>query len=533
MVDCSRPSPRTTIQSLVIQSLVFSIILCGGLPDSELSNDRGFPMNITKSSNESHLGHDNSRPLASNRSGSYVYLILTLACSVSCFGCSSRLQYEIEMEITDDGFKRAVTIAEGNTDFASEDKDPGNSERFQIAAKRLESIYGESTQYGKKWTFTKHFRDTTPQDLGGDGILQRSRSPLGVTYFYQESLSGGFQMRKEREESQEFLETFFNWVGGWLHEEIEENPQEEIRDALLSLSTHIDTTIRNDARDLLETWLVFRNSGQFASNLPNFAQHDIESIWLRFLVQFLVDRKYVELPEVPYLVVYRQHSENEQWLESMLLRRLSTLMEQPTDALVYEVIRKKIQSGSFFGYVGRTKEYAEAVLKTREADDSFKEPAEWLNEQFFAITLGPFLANTDRLNLAFRTHKEPYDTNGDWDHETQTVRWIERSLDSDQSDPRYLPRILWASWSVPDEEFQEKLFGRVKFDNSTLLLLNQELDLLDSDKRKLMEDCLLTCCLLPVDDRREFLRNFKETNGTILLTLSQLQSVLKMIKTRK
>ena len=61
----------------------------------------------------------------------------------------------------------------------------------------------------------------------------------------------------------------------------------------------------------------------------------------------------------------------------------------------------------------------------------------------------------------------PYSSNGDW-NESGVLQWRERLAKSDERKVS-LPNSLYAMWSNPNVDFQEKHFGRVVLDDEDLL----------------------------------------------------------------
>lgn len=330
-----------------------------------------------------------------------------------------------------------------------------NTELNEEDLPRLTEIYGHGpateeveTADGKtqiKYTYEGGFQKVTPDDIGGSGFLLHCDSGMGSSSLYSEQFRGRDDLADILRRQEDAFNRFFDLVALWFETEFGEAPD------YAALSKIIDEELRQDIWNLslyISTFGIVGVAGGRGQEGMN--DRLFEQIANR-AVHFLIARGY---------------------FEASSLQTLSALLTQPgnEEKRVFEIFARALMNK-----MGLPKEdpllpslatIRDDLDKYGDSLDEFAELGELAVDAFPSdFTLGNDGGEFLRVDL--HLPQAPYSSNGDW-NESGVLQWRERLAKSDERKVS-LPNSLYAMWSNPNVDFQEKHFGRVVLDDEDLL----------------------------------------------------------------
>ncbi|MCO6459634.1 MAG: hypothetical protein J5I93_30330 [Pirellulaceae bacterium] len=362
-------------------------------------------------------------------------------------GCT-RARYVVEITPDGAGFQRRLTAWK-----ESAGNPPKIEELPPQEVQRISEQYAGQSSFildGKR-TFAGPFQGATPQDVGGAGQLRQFESPLGSSWIYLERFRGSDDVETQLSRRREAADRLADLLSGWLVSELREQPEAE------AVRRFVEGDLRRDLRNLgVYAWThraVTARDGAF----------ELEFAWRAG--QYLAERDYLSAADLPGL--HRAMSQNDprraaELLQRIVVRKIGIPADQPVPRSL-EFLRDPERVGeSISKYLRATEEFQQrqAAWQRKQAEDpesagNAPDPMELVGEPlgslFFNLSLG-----SDQLDVRLKLPAEPFDTNGQWQGETGTVNWSRSLVDQDT-----LPVLVYAAWSVPDQDVQMGHFGRV------------------------------------------------------------------------
>lgn len=379
-------------------------------------------------------------------------LILTLLCGILFIGCSTQ-HYEITMTPKGDRVERTLTLSRtsgSETNFLPVAIDEVN----QIAAAYHHEVPPEMNRH---FRFQARFWKQLPNDVGGHGTYVNWTSPCGSVTGYIERFRGSDDLIGEldarREAVAQLIDLFDRWgktewgTAVWF---------QRFRESLHS-------TVRRDFENL--SCLMFIS--QMSDRKPDDIHDDIAAR----IVQYLLERKYLEPEEVPlwFRALRESPSSHDEKLSLALMQsfviRLFHLPDDPqTRASLPLDFEDKALTQRLEQFLAKTPEYRE--LQRITGEDNL-EPFDVIERLLYrAILPMGVLKPSDHVVLRLDTAQQPLKTNGTWNAERKTVEWdfsVEANSDEMEGidEGHQIPRICYATWAVPNTEYQQAHFGDV------------------------------------------------------------------------
>ncbi len=317
-----------------------------------------------------------------------------------------------------------------------------------------------------------------PSEIGNRNGWSVIEGQFGSSYLYVE------QFGDERDDWRRFRarmdagELWLRLLAGFLSTRIED-PEAKSRFAE-SFETQI-------LPDLMSAFLRFNANGyvqqgqRIATNFraPSKRGPRTDDEWFQIqvftpLVAFAIERDWIEPVEGQMVLLSGVDgwvsAGERQWSRDNLA---DPIVERTAKRFVPDAVPGKIgpenEALVFFGlsflwWVNTSSEAAEIMLDSAAISDADKEKLRAGNR---LIDLpGPFgipIGGGDRpveSEVVLETGEPPFVTNGTWNESLGTVTFRTKVYPSDQR-RRFAPPVFHASWSVPDDEAQERIFGKV------------------------------------------------------------------------
>ena len=361
-------------------------------------------------------------------------------------GC--KLTYTISMRPKDDGFVRSIQRLD-----LREQKGPDGKKKmvkdYKFPAgesENLEKIYGVAA-VGDPPTFRGTFANKTPQDVGGAGSWVRWHSTLGTATTYVERFGGDIELHKDFKEANQAVDHAVDLLIDWFGRELADEPRWP------KLKKFLDENLRTDAKDLVVLlWL--------SRSMDNAE----EEMTVR-IGQQLIERGYTTAKRLPADVAAVQDDRGLGVLLRLVARRMGVENDRPIpESLAFLKTRESLETSFERWYADsahRRKQLAEWEEKKKN-NPGLKKPTEPDFDLDPLIGRG-FLGKPRHVSVTVQSPEKPYATNGQWDDRARRTRW-DRRYDGKNR----LPTLIYASWSVPNERAQKKIFGRVALEAQAL-----------------------------------------------------------------
>lgn len=383
---------------------------------------------------------------------------LSAACAllVTCTSCS-RTEYQIEMSFDEAGLHRRLTVWEERT----ENNQTTIHTPQPAELDTLRSAYGSEGREDAtgRMVFEGTFADVGPSDIGGTIAVARWTTSLGTLSAYNERVRGSDDLANRWEERARKIDRWCELMSGW----VEQNSVDPEQGS--ELSDFINGPLKEDLQNLsMHFWIL-------ATVEPLQSDEEFGSEVIMRLTQFGIEHNYITVEDVPTLYRLGMSSEAHEALEivlGLLDRKRGAGVTPLVDAV--PVLRSiDLLNASLADYFRNTPE-AEA-LRQRSPDRDLAEqdllniPVELLAE---ALIVGSFFGGPNHVSLRFAVEQEPLVTNGRWDPATSGVTWNNTVESRGESPQQVLPMLCYATWAVPNEEYQQLHFGRVIFTGEPL-----------------------------------------------------------------
>lgn len=372
-------------------------------------------------------------------------------------GCTTQ-HYEITMTPKGDDVERSLIVSKSSG---------SDSKRTPVHEDELTEIAAAFDRdvlppIDGKHFFQALFSRNTPADVGGHGTYVRFDSPCGSVTGYIERFRGDNDLVGELDARRKAVGELVDLLDRWIEQEWGSAP------VFPQMQKAMTTTIRRDLENL--SCLIYIST--VVDKPTEAAQNDLGAR----ITQFLMERHYLLPEDVP--IWARALSDSDQTRgEEQVGRLMQTLTIRlcglPDDQATREALKmladaKRMQE-SLKVFLSGTPEYRELKRidsgNNNDPDKSFELLSLPIRRAF--LPKGS-LRESDHVVLRLNTSQRPYSTNGNWNPETAAVHW---DLQIEARDPKFngeIPRLCFAVWAEPKEDFQKSHFGQVVFTDQDL-----------------------------------------------------------------
>ena len=361
--------------------------------------------------------------------------------------------------------------------------------RAELAIISKQYPAGTITRQGERRTVQGRFANAMPSDVGGAGSYFNLSNSLGSAGVYAERFRGDDNLTVRMEKRSKAADQLADLIIGWSEKELgHERNYSRLR-------RFLDMDFRRDLKNFsFYTWMLQASATRKTEATEEFA--------LRF-GQYLVERGYLRVEDLPD--VFRIAADNgSERLMLMIQRLVATKLGIPTSSPMPRAVamladadatwkswerylmstpvyrarlrhwqKEKVMWGmrvagqevsNFLKAPGQTNSASPRSTSPEKPDPSdvaAELTLELLEPHFLS------LSNDDHLIVRLGLDTPPIHTNGKWDEAAKQVVW-----DSDieeRTNSICLPVFCYASWSEPNEQFQDEHFGRVTVSGEDLI----------------------------------------------------------------
>lgn len=388
-----------------------------------------------------------------------LFCLITLA--VLAAGCPYN-NYEVTLTPRGDVMERTLVFYRWDDD-SSPGKTPGyvSFDPEQLAS--ITSFYPQTgvTNDGDRHTVRGEFRDKLPGDIGGAGWYRNLSTSLGDAGFYVERLRGNDDLLGTIEKKLQTADQLTDLIIGWSTVQFESEPGFE------QLHQFLNHDFRHDLKNLVFYMWV---SEDFKSEKSN------EDLLIRFW-QYLIEREYVEIKEVPGFIRGWQMDDEAlfcQLLQRLIARKLGISDEQPLPQSLEFIADPEAVENSLQSFLALTDSYQIRLRgweENRSDNPDVQKPdpidvVQDLINDLYEIHFSNE-SQSPRLTVKLSLLLEPLRTNGKWDETNRQVVW--ESPMEGKTHTAHLPMIYYADWVAPQEDFQKAHFGSVSLTGEELL----------------------------------------------------------------
>lgn len=377
-------------------------------------------------------------------------------------GCTSR-HYEITLTPQGEQIERRLSVQQTAKDDA--DKNPVSQHELQILSRAYSGKEPERVDKRLKWV--SQFADRMPQDVGGHGEYRRYGSPLGVVTLYMERFRGSYDLMEELEARRQSIDRVLGLLMRWL------KSRGELDAATIKLLAFLDGPFRRDLENL--SHISYMSDMHDQSNSADPHQ------WLMNVWQFLIEKSYVTPADLPALTRgwddFKNRSQDQRlgvWLRQLLARKLSLSEAEQASHAWLELTTPAKAEASLLAFLKQSPEFAEEQRQST-SENTLGQSDAWMA---LTIPLGralsppAMLRGSDEVTLSLKTGRQPFQTNGEWEEETQTIDWSLRIEGREVPRGHEFPKTCFAIWVEPDKTLQTKHFGKVVLDQESLFQFN-------------------------------------------------------------
>jgi hypothetical protein len=375
-------------------------------------------------------------------------------------GCARNV-YEIEMQAEGPNVQRTLQARQVRQDTEGEESRALEEHELRRIARAYDVDVPQPVDGSS--SFQGSFSGRLPNDVGGHGSYRQWTSPLGSTTVYLERFRGNDDLSSQLADRQRAADQAVDLVMGWLASELEDHP------AFPPLRAFLDGGFRRDMKNLsVYVWTFSVVSEDQGHNVP-----------LR-MIQYLLERGYFEVDEFPAVV--RDFEDLQREKPQRALARVQRLVasrmgvaatESVPPDLAFLADKRSIEE-SFERYGRSTGEYQRRLkewrLENGSAPDAEPPSATDVLGAHLVRAFAPnldFLRGPDKLDVTLRLPARPFLTNGDWNDTDEVVQWSD-SINQADAESTEWPVVLYAFWSMPQENVQTQQFGRVVLDGRKL-----------------------------------------------------------------
>ncbi|MDX1566013.1 MAG: hypothetical protein R3236_11430 [Phycisphaeraceae bacterium] len=362
-------------------------------------------------------------------------------------GC--KLTYTVTMRPKDDGFVRTLQRTELKSKKGPDGKDRLVTEHgFPAAeAERLEEVYGAEAS-GDRPTFKGFFKDQTPADIGGAGTWKRLGGSFGTATYYIERVGGDLQLFEDLQQAGRVTDRAVDLLVGWFGSQLEDEPKWP------ALKKFLSGPLRRDAKDVAVLLWLSRSSEKASEQM------------VAHMAQLLIERGYTTADRIPADLAKIRNERTFELIQRLVARRMGVADGEPVPESLSFLSSSEAAEASFKKWYRSTDAYRRRHaewLERKKTDPDLEEPTVDLQIDLKPLLGRGIFAKPHHIKLTLQTPEKPYATNGTWDAAASAVTW-DRRYDG----KRRLPTLVYATWAVPNERMQKKVFGSVVLENQAL-----------------------------------------------------------------
>ena len=353
-------------------------------------------------------------------------------------GCTSE-KYEIVLTPKDGKVERQVTYSRKNQGIGLE-------------VKRLEAEYDAThLRIGNSARLEKVFGERMPDDVGGHGSYKRWNSPMGNIELYLERFRGSHDYATQLSLRRDAVDDFADLLVDWLTVEIGHETGFD------DVEKFLENDFRNELHNL--SIGIWQTGFETDSKRPEF--------WFR-VAQFLLERDYVQLDQIPTVVRDFQENKFPPVLLENLRKRLINefpLQKIGNKATEFFATEAKIKK-SFNKYIDGSELVAGVLLpKWRENLNGQSRPKRILTGEiagaaFWPSSL-PFFSST-QVAVKLKSMREPLLSNGRWNQKSGSINWAQSIGEREEQDllENRIPGFAFSVVATPDLKYQTTHFGK-------------------------------------------------------------------------
>jgi hypothetical protein len=381
-------------------------------------------------------------------------------------GCPHN-EYVVELTPKGDGLERRLTC------WRVDAENPTNKSFEAFPAEELKKIQGLYPEYralaDSHHVFTGVFTNAMPQDVGGEGRVQRVVTSLGVGWAYNERFRGSDDVFGQLEQRTKAADLVADNLVGWLKSELGREPHWP------DLERFLQGQVRHDIKNFsMHSYLEGRQGdsglGMSSTNEPTLLARGL---------QYIDEHGYLSPAERTELLsaclaegfpnwftqFFRPapgsggDPEEMRWLQSWLAGRLLLSADAPTLAFARD---GSSMSASFERYQTNSPFYEQYRVQWRQAHPNESATNVPNADEAWGEVVGKVISKggtpDDVLTVKLSLPAEPLQTNGKWDPQQKMLTWTNQ-IESGEAIRQ--PVQCFALWVVPDEAFQKTHFGGV------------------------------------------------------------------------
>jgi hypothetical protein len=366
----------------------------------------------------------------------FKYICVSLVIlSVLIVGCDEE-QYSIEMKPYEEGVERTFVFS---------------GELSEQQRERLSALYEEQLD---PCTFSGVFSESLPNDVGGAGFYLTFTSNMGGAFSYSERFRGDDDLNYPLENVQLLGDRVADFLIGWLEYELGDDP------AFIVVREFCDYDLRYDVKNLLTyLWL--------SEILQRYGDTAAEEIKIR-AKNYLLERGYLHPKEMEFFI-QRFNMNTEEILQVMrrfIAEKLGYSCPHAIPDCLEFLSDSERAGASAKRYIHSTASFEAAwEAKKRDQNDPQAEPPDVEVGDFIVgeLDVPLFHGSSDKIEVRLTCNCRPFSTNGAWDDQSGQIVWSS-SLASDNE----LGNLFYASWSEPNQTFQQEHFGCVMLSDKLL-----------------------------------------------------------------
>ncbi len=375
--------------------------------------------------------------------------LLTIAVLCVLAGCSPKA-YELQLTPDGETMQRTLTVSQGSTNADSDD-DTSRLSATELA--HMREFYDPALEQIKGGThsFVGSFEGEMPADVGGAGSYAFFESPLGSTSLYTERFRGEDDLQEVMQSRNKAVDQLIDLLINWAREEFAGQPIQGRVESLL------DQDIRRDLKNLSVYGWTFEMI------------HDLgaEAVGQRFAARvgmYLVERDYLSLADLPNILrvfAFEDQQAMAELLHDKVIQKLQVSDDESAVASL-AILRDPERLATSLRESIRKSEIYQTELaqykRSRGLDGSVKvkdsdfDPLGLLTKYTFQAMLPSLFVHT-KVKVTLNCGVKPFATNAVWNPDENAVEWSENIADDN------IPAMMFAAWSLPSEDFQEKCFG--------------------------------------------------------------------------
>lgn len=379
---------------------------------------------------------------------------LLIALALAFLGACARYTYSVTLEPKGDDLSREVAIQRHSPSVQSPDGVDPPSSRTELIRDR--------------------FSTRSPADVGSAGVYAKYQTTLGTLYVYAERIRGDDDLLGQWERQERAIDTLVDLLLTWLdaalaHEKgvgnlrafVHDQMRRDLKNAALLVRTAMDHVKVLNERGLRSKTPPVLNSVALPEPQQVFADLGVR------LVHLAMDRGYLTIDELPAALRLWEEANNARpadftFVRRKMLERMGRDGEQ--DGLAIEALKDAASwTDAFKNHIAASPEAQNILRRWVKAErpglrtDSLDLV---LSELHLSATGHLVTIPFDVAEMSLRCPVPPHRTNGTWDAESGAVRWT-TSVPTESYAISGPAPLAHAAWSIPNDDAQRRLFGRV------------------------------------------------------------------------